>query len=75
MVNYITEQNRVENEQNEAGSLGQENENLNDVNIKNTNLIGSTANVIDIDEINGLDNGNLTNVNSNHEIANAVDEN
>ena len=55
VVNYITEQNRVENEQNEAGSLGQENENLNDVNIKNTNLIGSTANVIDIDEINGLD--------------------
>lgn len=72
VVSYITEKNKIQNEQNEAENLGAGNETSNNVSAIDSNMVDSNANVIDIDKINGLDNENFTNTSSNNDIVNAV---
>ena len=75
VMNYITEQNRVQNEQEKLQEQTLSNEIADYMNTIDTNSVDNSDNVIDVENINGIDNENMTNTNSNNEIANAVDGN
>ena len=74
-MNYITEQNRVQNEQEKLQEQTLSNEIADYMNTIDTNSVDNSDNVSDVENINGIDNENMTNTNSNNEIANVVDGN